>query len=105
VDARGAAAAASAALDIADHDGFWLQIDVDVLDPRFMPAVDSPDPGGLTPEQLIELLSLLAPRALGAAVTIFDPDLDPDGRHAELLSEILVEGLGTLGEARTGAAA
>jgi len=78
--------------------GFWLQIDVDVLDPAHMPAVDSPDPGGLAPQELVAFLELVAPRAWGASVTVFDPDLDPDGSHAGLLTEILSEGLAHLGE-------
>ncbi|MGV2983765.1 arginase family protein [Microbacterium sp. AGC85] len=77
--------------------GFWLQVDVDVLDPEYMPAVDSPDPGGLSPEELIALLRGLAPRAWGASVTVFDPDLDPDGAYAETVSRIIEEGLGELG--------
>lgn len=77
--------------------GFWLQVDVDVLDPEHMPAVDSPDPGGLAPDELIALLSGLAPRAWGASVTVFDPDLDPDGGYAETVARIIEEGLGELG--------
>lgn len=77
--------------------GFWLQVDVDVLDPEHMPAVDSPDPGGLAPDELIALLSGLAPRAWGASVTVFDPDLDPDGAYAETVARIIAEGLGELG--------
>ncbi|WP_245570909.1 arginase family protein [Glaciibacter superstes] len=81
-------------------DGYWLHVDVDILDPRFMPAVDSPDTGGLDPQQFVELLASLAPRASGAQVTVFDPDLDPDGRYAASLTEMLVSGLGALGRAR-----
>ena len=55
-------------------------IDVDVLDPSVLPAVDSPDPGGLFPDELVALLQSLAPSAIGASVTVFDPDLDPDAR-------------------------
>ena len=73
--------------------GYWLHVDVDVLDPEHMPAVDSPDPGGLDPDELTALLSALAPAALGVQVTVFDPDLDPDGRYARLLSGILATGL------------
>ena len=84
----------------ADHlAGYWLHLDVDVLDPSHMPAVDSPDPGGLSPEELTTVLAALAPAALGAHVTVFDPDLDPDGRCADLLVEVLVDGLGDLGTA------
>jgi arginase len=78
--------------------GYWLHIDVDVLDSQFMPAVDSPSEGGLTPTELADLLAELAPRALGAQVTVFDPDLDPTGDYARLLTEILVSGLGRLGQ-------
>ncbi|WP_217184061.1 arginase family protein [Streptomyces sp. AC495_CC817] len=78
--------------------GFWLQVDVDVLDPEHMPAVDSPDPGGLTPDELTAFLRVVAPRAWGASVTVFDPDLDPDGVHATTVARIVVEGLAHLGE-------
>lgn len=79
--------------------GYWLQVDVDVLDPEVMPAVDSPDPGGLGVSALTDLLRRLAPGAIGASVTVFDPDLDPDGRYARLLTDIVVDGLGGLGTA------
>jgi arginase len=77
--------------------GYWLHVDLDVLDPDVMPAVDSPDPGGLTAGQLTGLLATLAPGAAGAQVTVFDPDLDPDGRYARLITGILIDGLSGLG--------
>ncbi|GAB6857590.1 arginase family protein [Microbacterium xylanilyticum] len=86
------------ALDGLDS-GYWIQVDVDVLDPVHMPAVDSPDPGGLAPEELVALLAALAPHAWGASVTVFDPDLDPDGVHARTVAAIVAEGLGELGTA------
>ncbi|MET3567984.1 arginase [Leifsonia sp. 563] len=76
---------------------YWLQVDVDVLDPSIMPAVDSPDEGGITASQLTDLLRALAPDAVGASVTVFDPDLDPHGDYARLLVDILVSGLSSLG--------
>lgn len=83
---------------------YWLQLDVDVLDPTVMPAVDSPDPGGLTAVALVDLLRALAPEAVGASVTVFDPDLDPDGGLAALLADVLVDGLGGLGSTAAGSA-
>jgi arginase len=80
----------------AGLDGYWIHLDVDILDPGVMPAVDSPDPGGLSAAELTGLLAALAPRAVGAQVTVFDPDLDPDGTHARLLTDILVTGLAPL---------
>lgn len=90
-------------VDRAPH-GFWLHLDIDVLDPTYFPAVDSPDAGGLTPEELIALLCEFAPAAIGAQIAVFDPDLDPDGRYARLLRDIVVAGLGELGS-RVGNAA
>lgn len=87
-------------LDRAELDGYWLHLDVDILDPAVMPAVDSPDPGGIDAAHLADLLAVLAPRAVGAQVTVFDPDLDPDGHYARLLVEILTTGLSELGRAR-----
>lgn len=74
-----------------DVDGFWVHVDVDVLDPTYVSAVDSPDPGGLDPDTLVSVLrGLLAmPGAAGFELTVFDPDLDPDGRQAELVAGIL----------------
>jgi arginase len=100
---QGVEQAARGILDVADRadlDGYWVHLDVDILDPSVMPSVDSPDPGGLDPAELTDLLAALAPRAIGAQVTVFDPDLDPDGSRAHLLSDILVTGLATLGRDR-----
>jgi len=76
-------------------EGFWVHVDADVLDPEIMPAVDSPEPGGLTYEELAVLLrALTAPElATGMQLTIFDPDLDPDGRLAGELADTIVASL------------
>ena len=73
--------------------GYWLQVDVDILDPSVMPAVDSPDPGGLTAAELTALLQHLAPDAIWISITVFDPDLDPTGDHATTLTDIFTTGL------------
>lgn len=95
-----AAAQVTSAPDLGN--GFWLHVDVDVLDPVHMPAVDSADPGGLAPEELIALLSRLAPQAWGASVTCFDPDLDPEGAYAHTVADIVAEGFSDLGSAVDG---
>jgi arginase len=60
-----------------------------------MPAVDSPEPGGLTHQELATLLRTLTASelAMGVQLTIFDPDLDPDGRLAAELTDTVVAGL------------
>lgn len=90
--------AARAALDHLERDdlqGFWVHVDVDILDPEVMPAVDTPTPGGIGHEALATLVGTLAasPRCVGVEVAIFDPDLDPDGKLAHDLTDTLVRAL------------
>ena len=85
---------AAATLDqVASPDvrGFWIQVDADVLDPTAMGAVDSPEPGGLTPRELLRVLTPLVqhPRALGLSLTTYDPALDPDRSCARRLVNML----------------
>lgn len=94
-DPDAAAAGVDAVLGRPGLDGYWLHLDVDVLDPQWMPAVDSPDPGGLTFGQLQGLLRRYWPAAAGAQVCVFDPDLDPDGRLAHQLADLLVSVVST----------
>ena len=72
-----------------------MHLDVDILDAEVMPAVDSPDPGGLQHEHLRQLLRplLASPNCVGIDIGIFDPDLDPDGRYAAELTDTLVAAL------------
>lgn len=97
IRAWGAQAPARALAGLADAptDGFWVHLDADVLDPTVMPAVDAPDPGGLLPDELAPLLAALvgSPRCVGLNVTIYDPDLDPEGAGAVLLADLLTGAL------------
>jgi arginase len=74
-------------------EGFWVHLDADVLDPVVMPAVDSPDPDGLLPDELTVLLRTLvrSDRCVGINVTIYDPDLDPEGTAGALLADLVVD--------------
>ncbi|MFD7436280.1 arginase family protein [Streptomyces sp. NPDC059861] len=95
--ALGAAAAARQAVERLSRapGGYWVHLDVDVLDDAIMPAVDYRQPGGLTWLELEDVLStaLADERAVGLDVTIFNPRLDPDGSIAVDLSECLRHGL------------
>ncbi|MEV6177848.1 arginase family protein [Streptomyces sp. NPDC052015] len=90
------AEATAQAFAIPELDGFWVHLDADVLDPTVMPAVDSPDPDGLFPDELVALLRplLASPHCVGLNVTIYDPDLDPEGTAGALLTDVVVAALG-----------
>jgi arginase len=81
--------------ELAECDAYWVHIDVDVLDPAVMPAVDAPDPGGIAYAELELLIAGLVatPRCLGVELTVFDPDYDPTGEYAAELVDMLVAGL------------
>ncbi|WP_243704913.1 arginase family protein [Micromonospora sp. KC723] len=80
---------------LEDCAGYWVHIDVDVLDPAVMPAVDAPDPGGIAFAELEILLAGLVdtPHCLGVELTVFDPDYDPDGAYAAEIVNTVVAGL------------
>ena len=85
------AAAVLARIASPDVRGFWIHLDVDVLNPAVMPAVDSPEPGGPMPAELVSLLTPLVrhPLALGLDVSVYDPALDPDRSCARQLVGLL----------------
>lgn len=85
------AAAVLARVAAPEVRGFWIQVDADVINPLAMPAVDSPEPEGPTPGELVRLLTPLVrhPRAVGLSLTIYDPALDPDRSCARRLVNIL----------------
>lgn len=94
--AEGAARSAQWARDqLVDCAGYWVHVDVDVLDPAVMPAVDAPEPGGIAFPELELLLAGLveSPHCLGVEITVFDPDYDPDGAYAEEITSTIVAGL------------
>jgi arginase len=85
-----------------DLDGFWIHLDVDVLDDAIMPAVDYRMPDGLSWDELAIVLNaaMRSGKARGINVTIFNPDLDQDGHIARDLVNGLTRGLTRSPDAR-----
>jgi len=73
----------------------WAHVDLDVLDEKVMPAVDSPGSPGLNFAQLSELIIVLlsSNRIAGINFAIYDPERDPGIRHAETLVKCIAAGL------------
>jgi arginase len=93
--ARDAAAAARAAVDRVAPAGtpWWLHVDLDVLSTDALAAVDYRQPGGLSWVDLRELANAALGRGgcVGATVTIYNPDLDPDQRSATAIAGFVLE--------------
>ncbi len=64
-------------------DGFFIHLDVDVLNDNIMPAVDSREKDGLNYPEFNNVLSRLlsSPKAIGIEITILDPNLDKEGKY------------------------
>ena len=95
---EGMEACVNAALNLidADREGFWIHFDVDAIDSRLMPAVDSPQADGLDWKEAAALLATALKRgALGLQVTIYDPSRDPGHAAGKVLIEWLVDVLAT----------
>jgi len=88
---EGVAARIATVLAAKPDQGFWMHLDVDVLDEAVMPAVDSPGSPGIPPDDLVEIMRPLVAdeRCRGMTVTVFDPDLDPHGRYAHAIVSLL----------------
>ncbi|MDK1342681.1 arginase family protein [Streptomyces sp. 378] len=103
VRALGAAEAARRAVRLLTGDGagagYWVHLDVDVLDDAIMPAVDYRQPDGLTWQELETVLrtALSGGGAVGLTVAIFNPRLDPGGTLARALRDCLVRAFDSQG--------
>jgi arginase len=86
----------AAAADALGGTGFWLSLDVDVLDEVAFPATDYLMPDGLSLEQLHDLLLPLGrdARCVGASVACYNPTKDPGGHGGAALVDLLVDVLG-----------
>lgn len=78
--------------------GFFIHLDVDVLDSEAMFAIDAPQPGGMTVDELVETLTtaVASGRALGMLVSNFDPERDRQHQCAMRLVDALARGLAPL---------
>jgi agmatinase len=77
----------------------YLSIDLDVLDPSHAPAVSSPSPGGLTPDELGAILSQLgrARKFKGIDLMEFNPEMEGADRTGTVAARLLIAALGGVG--------
>jgi arginase len=78
--------------------GLYLHLDLDVFDPREVPANGYQPAGGLSVAAVVEFVRSLRADVpvLGAAVTAYDPGYDPAGRAAGTVAAVIGEVLRTV---------
>jgi arginase len=81
----------------------WVHLDVDVLDEAAFPATDYLLPGGLTFDELRDVLLALTSsgRAVGFSLGCYNPDKDSQGKSGRQLVDLLVDVLPPMVAARS----
>lgn len=64
----------------------WIDVDTDVFDPAFAPAVPTPAPFGLSPHQFLALFEAIwSEKVVGVSISEFDPGRDVRDQTLNLL--------------------
>lgn len=72
----------------------YISLDIDLVDPAFAPGVGTPEPAGVTPQELLDALRLLQElRVIGWDVVEVNPAVDPAGITALLAARIVRDAL------------
>ena len=90
------------AASIPNAEGYYVTIDIDVMDPSLAPGTGTAVPGGFTYYQLRELLAAIAVRSrvVGFDLTEVSPPNDFESTTSRLASYLVIEFLGAIFKAR-----
>lgn len=77
--------------NIIKPEKLYLSIDLDGVDPGFAPGVSTPEPFGLTPDDVKRIINLLGDRIIAADVVELTPPFDPSGITSALAARIVRE--------------
>jgi arginase family enzyme len=69
----------------------YVTIDLDGLDPSFVPGVAHPEPGGLTVRELLAVLRRMRGPVVGGDVVELNPARDPLGLTAAVAAKLVKE--------------
>ncbi|MCI4371938.1 MAG: agmatinase, partial [Thermoplasmata archaeon] len=98
VHERGIGAATERALKAVNRDKIYLTIDIDGVDPAFAPAVGNPEPFGLAPLQVKNVIGKLAPHLVGMDLNEVSPAWD-FGQTSLLAARLIREAIMAIGRA------
>ncbi|MGD8474330.1 MAG: agmatinase [Anaerolineae bacterium] len=78
-------------LDLSLEGPLYVSIDLDVLDPAFVPGVSHHEPGGFSVRELLQLLQGLRVPVVGADIVELNPHRDAGGSTAMVAAKLLKE--------------
>ncbi|MFL2562140.1 MAG: agmatinase family protein [Arenicellales bacterium] len=99
VEELGVHRAAEMALELAwkDAKAVYLSFDIDSIDPGFAPGTGTPEPGGFTPREALEMVRLIAHEGLcGMEVVEVSPPYDVNDNTSQLACRVILDALGTM---------
>ena len=80
------------ALQVAGSGPTYLSFDIDSIDPGFAPGTGTPEVGGLTPFQVLQLLrGLIGVDVIGGDVVEVAPQYDATTNTAQVAAQVLFE--------------
>jgi len=100
VHKQGITKAVKRALEAVDREKVYLTIDIDGVDPAYAPGVGNPEPFGLAPLEVKELLAILAPHLIGMDLNEVSPAWD-FGQTSLLAARLVREAIMTIATARS----
>ena len=74
----------------------YVSIDMDGFDPAFAPGVSHQEPGGLASRQVLDIISNIEQKIIGADIVEFNPDRDVQNITVALAAKLLKEILGKM---------
>ena len=77
-------------------DPVYISIDLDGLDPAFAPGVSHPEPGGLSTREVIDIISNINGKVIGADIVEYNPDRDINNLTAITAAKLLKEVMGKI---------
>lgn len=86
-------------LDEKLSDKIYVSLDMDVIDPSFAPGVGNPEPNGLTPCFVQQILRHFSKRMIGFDVVEVCPPSD-NGNTASLAGKIIRDVIGSVGKGK-----
>jgi agmatinase len=92
VQEKGIASCVDRAMKAIGRDRLYLTIDMDGVDPAFAPAVGNPEPFGLSPIHVKDLLRIVAPHLVGMDLNEVSPAWD-FGQTALLAARLVREAI------------
>ncbi|HER45195.1 MAG TPA: agmatinase, partial [Thermoplasmatales archaeon] len=73
----------------------YLTLDIDVVDPAYAPGTSTPEPFGLTPAQVIEIIEAFSPCLIGCDLVEVCPPYD-HGQTAVLAAKLIQTSIGLI---------